>query len=72
MERNPNFWGPPAKLDRIFVHIATSDVATAQLQKGEILHTQISVTDTATLKSAPGIKVANKPAAGHLSHGAAL
>jgi ABC-type transport system substrate-binding protein len=64
VERNPNFWGPPAKLERIFVHIATSDVATAQLQKGEILHTQISVTDTDTLKSAPGVKVANKPAAG--------
>jgi peptide/nickel transport system substrate-binding protein len=64
VERNPNFWGPPAKLERIFVHIATSDVATAQLQKGEILHTQISVTDTDTLKNAPGVKVANKPAAG--------
>jgi peptide/nickel transport system substrate-binding protein len=64
VERNPNFYGTPAKLERIFVHIATSDVATAQLQKGEILHTQISVTDTETLKSAPGIKVANKPAAG--------
>jgi peptide/nickel transport system substrate-binding protein len=64
VDRNPNFWGPRPKLDRIFVHIATSDVATAQLQKGEILHTQISVTDTDTLKNAPGIKVANKPAAG--------
>jgi ABC-type transport system substrate-binding protein len=64
VERNPNFWGPQAKLERIFVHIATSDVATAQLQKGEILHTQISVTDTDTLKTAPGVKVANKPAAG--------
>jgi peptide/nickel transport system substrate-binding protein len=64
VERNPNFWGPLAKLQRIFVHTATSDVATAQLQKGEILHTQISVTDAATLKSMPGITVANKPAAG--------
>jgi peptide/nickel transport system substrate-binding protein len=64
VERNPNFWGPQAKLQRIFVHTATSDVATAQLQKGEILHTQISVTDAATLKSMPGINVANKPAAG--------
>jgi ABC-type transport system substrate-binding protein len=64
VERNPNFWGPAAKLERIFVHIATSDVATAQLQKGEILHTQISVTDTDTLKNAPGVKVANKAAAG--------
>jgi peptide/nickel transport system substrate-binding protein len=64
VERNPNFYGSPAKLERIFVHIATSDVATAQLQKGEILHTQISVTDAETLKSQPGVKVANKPAAG--------
>ncbi len=64
VERNPNFYGTPAKLERIFVHIATSDVATAQLQKGEILHTQISVTDTETLKNLPGVKVANKPAAG--------
>ena len=64
VERNPNFYGPQAKLERIFVHIATSDVATAQLQKGEILHTQISVTDTDTLKNAPGVKVANKAAAG--------
>ncbi len=64
VERNPNFYGPPAKLERIFVHIATSDVATAQLQKGEILHTQISVTDAETLKSMQGIKVANKAAAG--------
>lgn len=64
VERNPNFWGPPAKLERIFVHTTTPDVATAQLQKGEILHTQISVTDTETLKNMPGITVANKPAAG--------
>ena len=64
VERNPNFWGPQAKLQRIFVHTSSSDVATAQLQKGEILHTQISVTDAETLKNAPGIKVANKPAAG--------
>jgi peptide/nickel transport system substrate-binding protein len=64
VERNPNFWGPTPKLQRIFVHTATSDVATAQLQKGEILHTQISVTDAETLKSVPGIHVANKPAAG--------
>jgi peptide/nickel transport system substrate-binding protein len=64
VQRNPNFWGPPAKLQQIFVHTSTSDVATAQLQKGEILHTQISVTDAGTLKNAPGIKVANKPAAG--------
>jgi ABC-type transport system substrate-binding protein len=64
VERNPNFWGPAPKLERIFVHIATSDVATAQLQKGEILHTQISVTDTDTLKNMAGVKVANKPAAG--------
>jgi ABC-type transport system substrate-binding protein len=64
VERNPNYYGTPAKLERIFVHIATSDVATAQLQKGEILHTQISVTDAETLKTMPGIKVANKPAAG--------
>ena len=34
------------------------------LQKGEILHTQISVTDAESLKSMAGIKVANKPAAG--------
>ena len=64
VERNPNYYGTPAKLERIFVHIATSDVATAQLQKGEILHTQISVTDTDTLKNIAGIKVANKSAAG--------
>ena len=64
VERNPNFYGSPAKLERIFVHTSTSDVATAQLQKGEILHTQISVTDAETLKSMAGIKVANKPAAG--------
>ena len=64
VERNPNFWGPAPKLQRIFVHTATSDVATAQLQKGEILHTQISVSDTETIKNTPGLKVANKPAAG--------
>jgi peptide/nickel transport system substrate-binding protein len=64
VERNPNFWGTPANLQRIFVHTTTPDVATAQLQKGEILHTQISVTDAGTLSSTPGITVANKPAAG--------
>ncbi len=64
VDRNPNFWGPTAKLERIFVHTTTPDVATAQLQKGEILHTQIGVTDTETLKAMPGITVANKPAAG--------
>ena len=64
VQRNPNFWGTAAKLQQIFVHTSTSDVATAQLEKGEILHTQISVTDAEKLKSTPGIKVANKPAAG--------
>jgi peptide/nickel transport system substrate-binding protein len=64
VQRNPNFWGTPANLERIFVHTTTPDVATAQLQKGEILHTQIGVTDTETLKNTPGITVANKPAAG--------
>ena len=34
------------------------------MQKGEILHTQISVTDAETLKNMAGVKVANKPAAG--------
>lgn len=64
VERNPNFWGPKPKLDRIFIRTVTSDVATAQLEKGEIQHTQISVTDAERLAKIPGLKVANKSGAG--------
>jgi peptide/nickel transport system substrate-binding protein len=72
VERNPNFWGPAPKVDRIFVRTVTSDVATAQLEKGEIQHTQISATDAARLAKTPGIKVANKPGAGIILMAAAV
>jgi len=36
VDRNPNFWGPTAKLERIFVHTTTPDVATAQLVRKEV------------------------------------
>jgi peptide/nickel transport system substrate-binding protein len=64
VERNPSFWGPQAKLEKIFIRTVTSDVATAQLEKGEIQHTQISVTDAERLSKISGLKVANKSGAG--------
>ena len=72
VERNPNFYGSPAKLERLFVRTSTSDVATAQLQKGEILHTQISVTDAETLKSMAGHQSRQQTRGGHLPDGAVV
>jgi peptide/nickel transport system substrate-binding protein len=64
LERNPNFWGTAAKLEKIFVRFATSDVATAQLERGEIVHTLVAASDADRLRNVKGIKVANKPGAG--------
>lgn len=64
LERNPNFWGPQPKLEKIFIRFASTDVATAQLEKGEILHTPVTATDAERLSKVQGIKVANMPGAG--------
>src|SRR5712692_3511621 len=71
LQRNPNFWGPAPKLERIFIRFASTDVAAAQLEKGEIVHTQVAAADADRLKTLAGIKVANKPGAGIILMGVA-
>ncbi len=36
LERNPNYWGDPAYLDKVFVKITNTDAGLAGLQTGEI------------------------------------
>ena len=52
LEKNPNYRGPVG-LDRVFLKPVTTDVATAQLEKGEMQLVQISPTDVERLKAVP-------------------
>jgi ABC-type transport system substrate-binding protein len=63
LARNPNYRAPVA-LDRIFLKPVTTDVATAQLEKGEMQLGQISPTDLDRLKSLPTLKIDSKPGPG--------
>ena len=63
LARNPNYRAPVA-LDRIFLKPVTTDVATAQLEKGEMQLVQISPTDLERLKALPTLKIDSKPGPG--------
>jgi len=36
IDRNPNYWGTPALLDKVFIRLTDSDAGMAGLQRGEI------------------------------------
>jgi ABC-type transport system substrate-binding protein len=63
LARNPNYRAPVG-LDRIFLKPVTTDVATAQLEKGEMQLAQISPTDLDRLKALPALKIESKPGPG--------
>lgn len=61
LARNPNFWGSRPGLDRIFLKPVTTDVATAQLEKGEMDLVQVSPTDVERLQKVSGVKIHTAP-----------
>lgn len=71
VERNPNYRTPVA-IERIFLKPVTSDVATAQLEKGEMQLVQLSPTDVDRVKALPGVRVESKPGPGIILMAVAL
>jgi ABC-type transport system substrate-binding protein len=63
LEKNPNYRTPVA-IDRMFLKPVTTDVATAQLEKGEMQLVQISPTDVDRLKAVPSLKIDSKAGPG--------
>ncbi|HEY3061913.1 MAG TPA: ABC transporter substrate-binding protein [Chloroflexota bacterium] len=63
LEKNPNYRAPVG-FDRMFFKPVTTDVATAQLEKGEMQLVQVSPTDVDRLKALPSLKVESKPGPG--------
>ncbi len=63
LERNANFRAPVG-IDRVFLKPVTTDVATAQLEKGEMQLVQISPTDVERLKSISSLKIESKQGPG--------
>jgi ABC-type transport system substrate-binding protein len=63
LEKNPNYRAPVA-IDHVFLKPVTTDVATAQLETGEMQLVQISATDVDRLKSNTSLKIASKAGPG--------
>jgi peptide/nickel transport system substrate-binding protein len=63
LKKNP-YYRAPVGIDHVFLKPVTTDVATAQLEKGEMQLVQISPTDLDRLKVDPGIKIDSKPGPG--------
>ena len=63
LEKNPNYHSPVG-FDRMFFKPVTTDVATAQLEKGEMQLVQISPTDVDRLKAMPSLKIDSKAGPG--------
>jgi ABC-type transport system substrate-binding protein len=63
LEKNPNYHSPVG-FDRMFFKPVTTDVATAQLEKGEMQLVQISPTDVDRLKALPSLKIDSKAGPG--------
>ncbi|MBV9578445.1 MAG: ABC transporter substrate-binding protein, partial [Chloroflexi bacterium] len=63
LKKNPNYRAPVA-IDHVFLKPLTTDVATAQLEKGEMQLVQISPTDLDRLKADPGVKIDSKSGPG--------
>ena len=54
---NPNYWGEKPAVDRIFMTIATPDVAVAQLERGELDLMAMPVDEADRLKDATNISI---------------
>ncbi len=63
LKKNSNYRAPVG-LDHIFLKPVTTDVATAQLEKGEMQLAQVSPTDLDRLKSDAGVKIDSKAGPG--------
>ena len=63
LARNPNYRAPVG-IDRLFLKPVTTDVATAQLEKGEMQLAQISPLDVDRLKALPSVKIDSKAGPG--------
>lgn len=63
LTKNP-YYRAPVGIDQIFLKPVTTDVATAQLEKGEMQLVQISPTDLDRLSTEPGIKIDSRPGPG--------
>jgi len=57
--KNPNYWGPAAKLDRVIIHnVPESAVQEQQLQRGDIdIAMALSHSHAEALRSVPGVVV---------------
>ncbi|MBV9329239.1 MAG: ABC transporter substrate-binding protein [Chloroflexi bacterium] len=71
LKKNPNYRAPVG-IDHVFLKPVSSDVATAQLEKGEMQLVQISPTDLDRLKADPGVKIDSKPGPGIILMAAAV
>ncbi len=54
---NPNYWGEPAAVERIFMTIATPDVAVAQFERGELDLMAMPVDEADRLKDDPNLSI---------------
>jgi peptide/nickel transport system substrate-binding protein len=63
LKKNPNYRKPVA-IDQVFLKPLTTDVATAQLEKGEMQLVQISPTDLDRLSAEAGIQIDSRPGPG--------
>ena len=54
---NPNYWGEPPAVERIFMIVATPDVAVAQLQRGEMDLMAMPVDEADRLKDDPSTTI---------------
>ncbi|MGH2534823.1 MAG: ABC transporter substrate-binding protein [Thermomicrobiales bacterium] len=59
--RNPNYFGDPPPLERIFLPILTSDVALAQLETGEIDLMTLPISEAERARGIEGAVVASVP-----------
>jgi len=57
-ERNENYWGGPVGPERLFLKIASPEVAVVQLQRGEIdLVNPLQLTEVSRLEEEPGVEI---------------
>ena len=57
MERNPNYFGDPPPLDRLFMRILTPEVGQAQLETGEINLMTLPVAEVERVSEVEGVTV---------------
>jgi peptide/nickel transport system substrate-binding protein len=70
-ERNQNYRAPVA-IERMFLKPVTTDVATAQLEKGEMQVVQLSPTDVSRVRALSQVRVEAKPGPGIILMAAAI